>query len=46
MTNPFFQVISLQNPALQGDVQEEDKGEEWSDAGRLPHQHLPAADVT
>ena len=30
---------------LQGDVQEEGQGEEWSDAGRHPPWHLPAANV-
>ena len=31
---------------LQGDVQEEGQGEEWSDAGRHPPRHFPAADLT
>ena len=30
---------------LQGDVQEEGQGEEWSDAGHLPSRHLPAANM-
>ena len=30
---------------LQEDVQEEGQGEEWSDAGRHPPRHLPAANV-
>ncbi len=35
----------LRRGPLQGDVQEERQGEEWSDTGRHPHQHLPAANV-
>ena len=35
----------LRREPLQGDVQEEGQGEEWSDAGRHPPRHLPAANV-
>ena len=35
----------LRRGPVQGDVQEEGQGEEWSDAGRHPPRHLPAANV-
>ena len=41
--NKRFKVLKLSS--LQGDVQEEGQGEEWSDAGRHPPWQLPAANV-